>query len=215
VLKHVRSFILVMNRIFLSSFVGRRTGLRMCNCTTNIKKFNLFYTRYRFWTGLGAKVTSSVLNCIKQHDRKRHTRAATDHIRRRAAICLNGQFFFCNTRCSTHIRHYQHINTYLIVLVPRQDFTWYPFIKPTCTNHIRWSVVQASWVENAVRQKFLEETCYINIADTFLDISYLFYMSTEMPKKLRMTLIKFWAGRTEQSHTMSYDLRRRRRPWQN
>jgi len=27
-------------------------------------------------------------------------------------------------------------------------------------------------------------------------------MSTEMPKKLRMTLIKFWAGRTEQSRTI-------------
>lgn len=39
-------------------------------------------------------MTSSVQNCIKQHDRKRHTRAATVHIRRRSTIRLQGQFFF-------------------------------------------------------------------------------------------------------------------------
>ena len=81
----------------------------------------------------------------------------------------------------------------------RQDFNLYPCLMSICTNPGRWSVVPASWVQKSVRQKCWEETFFINRADTFLNISYLFYASMEMPKKLPMTLIKFWTA--EQSRT--------------
>jgi hypothetical protein len=192
-------------------------ALRICNCMTNIKKFNLFYIRYRFLNRAWIQDDEFSIELYEiarpkttYSDGHRSYMTAGGHLFKRAVF-----IFFWNTRCTTHIRHYQHINTYLIVLVPRQDFIWYPFIKSTCTNPIRWSVVQASWIENAVRQKCWEETCFINVADTFLNISHLFYMSTEMPKKLRMTDKVLDSKNWTVTHKLSYDLRRRRRPWQN
>ena len=176
-------------------------AVRICNCMTNVKKFNLFITRYRFlnraWS-LDDELSTELYKIAQPKTTYSggHTNMTP------AGHVFGGAVFFWNARCTTHITHYRHTNTYSFVLIPRQDFTCYPFIKSTCTNPIRWSVVQASWVENAVRQKCWEKTCFINIADTFLNISYLFYISTEMPKMLRMTLIKFWTVRTEQSRTI-------------
>lgn len=170
---------------------------------TNIKEFNLFITRYRFLNRVWSLDNELSTELYKIAQPK--TTYSGGHTNKTAAgNVFRGAVFFLE--CTMYNAYYAlSAHKHLFVCAgttTRQDFTCNPFIKSTCTNPIRWSVVQASWVGNAVKQKCWEETCFINIADTFLNISYLFYISTEMPKMLRMTVIKFWTVRTEQSRTI-------------